>query len=492
MSSATGKPLGSSFGSRQRTRTMLFATIIFTIQLALALVLTAASAQAADLRLKIPKKTKPTPVQQLNQEGVKALEHNDLATAKRDFYRAYLLDLDDPFTLNNLGYVSELDGEMEKAQQFYDAAAAAGSNATIALSNNPQLEGKEVSKVAGYAVSAAMQVNRLNVAAMGLMARERAPEAEITLRKALKLDPRNPFTLNNLGYALEQEGELEQAVSYYRMAAASNSQAKVVVAANKGWRGRPIAEIALKNENAALRELNGEASADVKITRLNLRGVSALNRNQPGLARQYFQQAYKLDPGNAFSLNNMGYLAETEGDRETAEIYYQKARQANRSGARVMLSTRRNLEGMRLGAVAGQNQTTVENAREQEIAELRALGLPPLPLRTRDQAIVREPASPPAPEPEVAVRVVAVDNPPPEAPPPAAMASPQSRRGARSVPQTVSPGMNPATAPAMNPSPGMSPSGVPIMTPSAQPAPTVQPMPQDETPLFPVIPDDDK
>ena len=77
------------------------------------MILAAASAQAADLRIKISKRTKPTPVQQLNQEGVKALAKNDTARAKRAFYRAYLLDPDDPFTLNNLGYVAEIEGELD-------------------------------------------------------------------------------------------------------------------------------------------------------------------------------------------------------------------------------------------------------------------------------------------------------------------------------------------------------------------------------------------
>lgn len=362
-----------------------------TSTLLLAILLAVASAHA-DINIKLPKRTKPTPVQSLNQEGVKALEHNDIARAKRAFYRAYLLDPDDPFTLNNLGYLAEIDGEIDKAQKFYDLAAATGSNAAIAFSNNPQLNGKEVAQAAGRAISVPMQVNRLNVAAMGLMMKDRAPEAEITLRKALALEPTNPFTLNNLGYALEREGELEQAVRLYTTASDTHSTEKVVVALNRNWRGRPISEIAGLNEQAARRALNAESSTEAKVARLNLRGVSAINRNQPVLARQFFQQAYRLDPGNAFSLNNMGYLSEVEGDRETADMYYEKARLAYRSSERVTLSTRRDVEGMRLAAVADQNGQTVELAQEKQLAALRAQGLPPLPLRTRNQAYVREPA----------------------------------------------------------------------------------------------------
>ena len=104
-----------------------------------------------------------------------------------------------------------------------------------------------------------MQVNRLNVAAMGLMSKDRAPEAELTLRKALQIDPNNPFTLNNLGYALEKEGELEQAVHYYDGRRQLRSNEKVVVALNRSWRGRPISEISAINAQAARRELAPKA-----------------------------------------------------------------------------------------------------------------------------------------------------------------------------------------------------------------------------------------
>jgi Flp pilus assembly protein TadD len=42
------------------------------------------------------------------------------------FYKAYLYDPSDPFTLNNLGYVSELQGELDRAHKFYAARRGAG------------------------------------------------------------------------------------------------------------------------------------------------------------------------------------------------------------------------------------------------------------------------------------------------------------------------------------------------------------------------------
>ena len=37
----------------------------------------------------------------------------------------------------------------------------------------------------------------------------------------MKVDERNPFTLNNMGFAKEKEGELQQSLSYYSAAAAT-------------------------------------------------------------------------------------------------------------------------------------------------------------------------------------------------------------------------------------------------------------------------------
>ena len=71
---------------------------------------------AADraLKISIPKRGKLTPVQQLNRDGVEAVNKNQVEKAESLFYKAYLFDPDDPFTLNNLGYISELKGEVER------------------------------------------------------------------------------------------------------------------------------------------------------------------------------------------------------------------------------------------------------------------------------------------------------------------------------------------------------------------------------------------
>ena len=135
------------------------------------------------------------------------------------------------------------------------------------------------------------------------------------------------------------------------------------------------------------------------MARLNTRGVAAINRNDYVLARQYFQKAYKLDPRNAFALNNMGYLAEMDGDRETADYYYGKAKEADQSSMKVAYASRKDVEGMRLDAVAGDSDDAVNKATEEAAALRRAEG-GPVVLRYRNDQPVMEPATPPKPLPE--------------------------------------------------------------------------------------------
>src|SRR5579872_3782708 len=150
-----------------------------------------ASQAGAQLRITLPKRSKATPVQKLNREGVKAVKHHDYEKAKKLFYDAYLIDPNDPFTLNNLGYISELEGEVDRAERFYALASENRSDAAVDMSNVDAVRGKPVSKVAGDANDRQMQVNRFNVEAIDLLLKDRAPEADLVLQRALALDPNN-------------------------------------------------------------------------------------------------------------------------------------------------------------------------------------------------------------------------------------------------------------------------------------------------------------
>ncbi len=366
---------------------------IGTAILLAALITTAA---AGDVRISIPKRTKPTPVQKLNQEGVKAVEKHEYKKAKSLFYKAYLIDPNDPFTLNNLGYIAELEGQVDRAQRYYALAQDQKSDAVVYKSTERAAVGQPVDKIAGDAADAKMQINRINVYAMSLLQKDRSPEADLALQKALKLEPNNPFTLNNLGYAKEEEGELEEAYKYYTQAANQHSTTPIVVTVRPAWRGKGISEIAAQNAEKVRSVMAREQDIGAQVARLNTRGVAAINRNDYKLARQYFEHAYKLDPKNAFALNNMGYLSEMDGDRETADYYYAKAREGDQSSMRVAYATRKDVEGMKLAAVAGDSDDAVLKATEEASAARRAQG-GPVVLRYRNNQPVVEPATPPTP-----------------------------------------------------------------------------------------------
>jgi tetratricopeptide (TPR) repeat protein len=70
---------------------------------------------AKDLKITIPRHSELTPVQRLNRDGVEAVQKKQYEKAEALFLKAYLYDPSDPFTLNNLGYISELQGELDRA-----------------------------------------------------------------------------------------------------------------------------------------------------------------------------------------------------------------------------------------------------------------------------------------------------------------------------------------------------------------------------------------
>lgn len=360
------------------------------LAMALASSLLSTHAQAGDLRIVLPKRSASTPVQQLNRDGVAAVKKHAVDKAKKLFYQAYLLDPDDPFTLNNLGYISELEGSLERAQRFYALARGQSYDALVERSSRSSLRGKKISEVAGPS-NREMQSNRANLQAMQLLQQDRVLEADDELQQALQADPNNPFTLNNMGLIKEKEGDLQGALASYRAAIRLRSQEPVIVTTDREARGLPITEVSERNARRVERRLPEQDALENKLARLNFLGVYAINHNNLEAAHRYFQQAVELSPGNAFALNNMGYLSEMDGDREAADSYYRNARTADGAVARVTAATRRDAIGMKLGSLARDNDDKVNAALA---VDLRAKRQHPRPiqLKRRDNTLVVEPA----------------------------------------------------------------------------------------------------
>jgi Flp pilus assembly protein TadD len=315
-------------------------------------------------RILIPLRSHLSPVQKLNREGVEAIRKHNFERAETLFYRAYLYDPADPFTLNNLGYVSELEGQLDRAQRFYQLAAEQSSNADIDLSNMKQLKGQPMKAALVELKDATMRVNRSNLDAMRMLEQDQDFQAIDTLKRALAVDPDNAFTLNNLGVAYESVDDFDNAMRYYQAAADTRSKEPAMVTLDHSWRGRSVSSMARESARRLERKMRSIDPAEAKAVMYTLRGVHAENANNWTEARQDFLHAYALDPSSAFSLNNRGYVAEREGDLETAQFFYQRAQRAADATGKIGIATRLFAKGQPLVTVANDSNGKVDDALE--------------------------------------------------------------------------------------------------------------------------------
>jgi len=106
-----------------------------------------------------------------------------------------------------------LEGKLESAERFYLLASQRATTAVVDKASSPEIRGKLVKDVLARSGDVPMQVNGANIAALGLLSKDRALEAEHLLQRALTLNPQSAFTLNNLGVTKEMQGEFEEAAN---------------------------------------------------------------------------------------------------------------------------------------------------------------------------------------------------------------------------------------------------------------------------------------
>jgi Flp pilus assembly protein TadD len=411
--------------------------VAITGLLAMQLLATTSQGFARDLKVPIPQRSVSTPSQKLNRDGVAELKHGHQKKAKQLFYKAYLLDPDDPFTLNNLGYIAELEGDADRALRYYALAARDHTDAVIDQSSEASLKGKPLDEAFRQVQDSDHELSKLNERAIVLLQQGHVFEARNLLQSALPRHPRDPFLLNNLGYALEAVGDTEGALRCYSAAASLHSTQRVVVTPRVKWRGRPISEVAAGNAAEISQQIARGEGVDATTARLNLRGVAALNDNHPSVAREFFLQAYHQDAQNAFTLNNLGYVAESEGDRESAEMYYEAARSGRDAKARVSYSTRRDAEGQKINNLADNNQSDVE-ATLKAVQEAKRRAQRPIELKHRDPLYTNSEQDA-TPVPAIAVQAPALPALPPPNSDPNRNAMPGAQPDTSSPPQNLTP-----------------------------------------------------
>ena len=348
-----------------------------------------------EIRITIPRHSELTPVQKLNRDGVDEILHKHYERAEGLFFKAYLYDPTDPFTLNNIGYVSELQGEAERAEKFYVLAQEQGCDAVIERSTTEELKGKPMMDALGGIRNVPMRVNRMNVVGMGLLAEGHPFDALDTFTQAFALDPQSAFTMNNLGVASEATGDLENAVRYYDMAASTHSLQPVVVTVRKSSRGRPVSALAAASAQEVRARMAKMTSAQVHAEMLTVRGVAEVNSNNWDAARKDFVEAFQLDPDNAFALNNAGYVAERDGELEIARSYYVRAASARDAKARIGFASTLTAQGRPLVDLADESHSGVDSALDYySRARLGKQGL--IRLRPRNPAVLPDSKAPSA------------------------------------------------------------------------------------------------
>ncbi len=338
---------------------MRFARSRITMISLLMLCGTSSLLEAQTLKITIPLRSELTPVQRLNREGVDAVLKRHYEEAETLFYKAYLYDPADPFTLNNLGYVSELQGQADRAAEFYKIAGSQGCDALIDRTTDKNLKGKPMMYALDTIRNAPLHVNRNNLLSIELLSQDRGFEAVKMLKEALAEYPANPFTLNNLGVAEEAVGDLEAAMHFYDLAASTHSKEPVVVTQVRSWRGKPVSEMAAYSASDLRFRMEKLGIPRMRSGMLAMRGVSELNRNNWDAAKKTFLEAYALDPLSAFSLNNLGYLAERDGDLETAKSFYERARRADDADESIGMATQFSAHGRNLADVAHESDEKV-------------------------------------------------------------------------------------------------------------------------------------
>ena len=349
------------------------------------------------LAITIPLHGRLSLVQKLNRDGVDLVNKHQFDKAEELFLKAYLYDPADPFTLNNLGYVAELQGQLDRAQKFYELASEQSCSAVIDRSSVRELKGKPMTAAVDGLQNSPMRVNHLNLEAIRLLSQHRNEEAIAALKQAQIADPHNPFTQNNLGVASEAVGDYQAALRYYNEVASQNSSETVIVTSDRFWGGRRVSDMARANAKRLEHLISSRSPDYSEAAWFNRRGVAAINQNSWATARNDFLQAYSADPSNAFSLNNRGYVAEMDGDLETAQFFYEKAAKAMSASARVGLATKSAAEGKQLYAVAADSDGDVDRAL-QIYSEQRHQQTAPVELTPRGDAIpARQPPSPTVP-----------------------------------------------------------------------------------------------
>jgi Tfp pilus assembly protein PilF len=90
----------------------------------------------------------PNQTQRLLGQAVDSLKQGDTARYKEIVQKAYADDPNDPFVINNMGLVAEMDGNTHQAKEYYWLAWQRADSLTVLTTNDGQYQGKLLKDVA--------------------------------------------------------------------------------------------------------------------------------------------------------------------------------------------------------------------------------------------------------------------------------------------------------------------------------------------------------
>ncbi len=186
-----------------------------------------------------------------------------------------------------------------------------------------------------------------------LMVQNRFREATIILEESLREDSTNPLIYRQMGFCLQQAGQLKRAIQLYQQAiqrGADNDQTHAELGTvymqlgDKLHAMESMEEAALQNPldlgnlgNLATIYLELARTADCqRVLRTilgqkpdhavanNLSGVLSVQQGQKQMARRYFEKAVQGDPDFAQAYMNLGILNEEAGQASEAVSCYRK------------------------------------------------------------------------------------------------------------------------------------------------------------------------
>ena len=148
-------------------------------------------------------------------------------------------------------------------------------------------------------------------------------DAEISLRKALDIDPENPELWLALGAVLERQGVLDQAKLAYQAAAKANTSSE------PGFKAGMVSLKLNEPEDAERFFLENSQNWPEHTPTLYQLGAIMAKKGKYQEAIKYFEKITTVDPKEAEAFNNLGFCYYSQDQLEKARDMFKKALEIN-------------------------------------------------------------------------------------------------------------------------------------------------------------------